>query len=114
MGGNSGLCGAHPQEYPKPSQVRTAGRKGLVRCLKGGNLSWHGVVLLAVMAEGGLGAQPGVAVPTHWEGMEGASARLSSAAEALHLDHEVGSWSPAPVLKGAGTQRTLLTGVHGY
>jgi len=46
--------------------------------------------------------------------MDGESAQTSSAAEALDLDHEVGVGVPAPVLKGAEMQCTLLRGVHGY
>ena len=67
-----------------------------------------------MMGEGRLRAWPGVAVLTHWEGMDEESAQMSSAAEALDLDHEVGAGVPATVLKGAEMQHTLLTGVHGY
>lgn len=66
-----------------------------------------------MMGEGRLGAQPGEAVPTHWEGMDGEPAQMSSIAEALDLDHGVGAGVPAPVLKGAEMPCTLLTRAHG-
>lgn len=46
-----------------------------------------------------------------WEGTDGESAQTSSAAEALDVDQEVGAGAPAPELKGAEMQHTLLTGV---